>query len=559
MIKANQFKRSTRPYDVIIVGAGASGLNALHQFRKRGFNTMIIEAGDGVAGTWFWNRYPGLVVDIESVEYSYAFDDALQQEWQWSQRYAPQEELERYFNHVADRFGLREHILLNNLVEHANFDEAAEEWVFRTDKGGEYRAPVAVMATGLVSAPHIAKFDGMESFEGESLHTAYWPREGVDLKGKRVAVIGTGSSGVQVISTIASEVDQLTVFQRTPSFCVPLRNCEMPPDYFDDVRRNYSTWRHRERYHSFAGWVSVNFEMTDPVLESALDQTPEQREALYENRYQSGGLALYNVYPDVFTDQSANDTLAEFLRRKIAERIKDPELEKKLIPTGYPVLTRRLVAETNYYEVYSQDNVTLHDCREDPIERLTAKGIKTGRESYEFDVIVFATGFDALTGALKRIDIRGRDNVSIKSKFEGESRTVLGMMSAGFPNMFYLNGPGTPSSLFQPILLCDEQVEWIAELFESADRMGRTVIEPTNALEDKWVSHCDDMLNETLFTKANSWYVGANIDGKSPRGLLYFGGIGRYRQALEKCAESNYEGFLFSGEQRVKTTAAKNP
>lgn len=542
----SDFKLSDKPYDAIIVGAGASGLYALHHLRKRGYNAMIIEAAEGVGGTWFWHRYPGLVVDLESVEYSYAFDEQLQQDWNWSRRYSDHAELERYFNHVADRFSLRDSILLNNRVVHTVFDEAANEWVFKTDKGGEYRAPYAIMGTGLVSAPLKNEFEGMDNYQGTSLHTAEWPRNGVDLKGKRVAVIGTGSSGVQVISTIASEVEHLTVFQRTPSFCVPLRNCPMPEDYAQDVKRNYTEWRDHERFNSFGGFISVNYKRLEGIPDSAFEHSPEEREALYEEFYRSGGLCFYNLYPDILTNEKANATLAEFLRRKIRERINDPELERKLVPTTYPVLTRRLVAETNYYEVYKQDNVELHDCREDPIKCFSETGIETDHQSYDFDVIITATGYDALSGALKRMDIRGRNGAPIKEKFMTDSHTSMGMMTAGFPNMFYLNGPGSPASLFQPLLLVQDQMDWILDLLDHTRANGQSVVEPTIELENEWMDHCEEASKATLFHKVSSWYTGGNVKGKSNRGLLYLGGIKGYRGAMEKCKQSGYRGLKFS-------------
>ena len=543
MQQGSEFSLSDKPYDAIVIGAGASGLYALHHLGKRGYNAMIIEAGGGVAGTWYWNRYPGLRVDIESVEYSYAFDDELQQDWEWSERYAAQPELERYFNHVADRFNLRRRILLNNRVEHCEWNAAAGNWVLLTDAGRAFAAPVVIMATGLLSAPNKVTFDGMDDFEGTHIHTASWPREGVDLSGKRVAVIGTGSSGIQVIPMVAEDAGHLTVFQRTPNFAVPLNNCPMPQDYFRAVKSEYATWREKEKYGSFGGWASVNFKLIDQVFDHALDRTPEEREALYEDRWKSGGLAFYNVYPDIFSDKAANDTLAQFMRRKLRERIGDPELEAKLIPTDYPVLTRRLCGETNYYEAYKRENVTLLDCKADPIKRFTRSGIETQDNHYEFDLIISATGFDAMSGALMRIDICGRDGKSLQEHWSGDIRTGYGLMAAGFPNMFYISGPGSPAPFYQPMLFCEDQMDWVTDALSYVKKHGKHTIEPTAALEDQWVEECDRALRSTLFLETDSWYVGGNIEGKTHRGLIYFAGIHPYRKYILGCAARGYEGF----------------
>lgn len=541
------FEISDKPYDVIVVGAGASGLYALYHLRKRGYNAMIIEAGEGVAGTWYWNRYPGLRVDIESVEYSYAFDDDLQQQWEWTERYAAQDELERYFNHVADRFDLRRDILLGNRVETAAFDVGAGQWVMTTDKGNEIRARFAIMATGLLSAPNQPKFPGLADFKGLHAHTAKWPYGGIDFKDKKVAVIGTGSSGIQIIPFIAEDAAHLTVFQRTPSFAVPLNNCPMPQDYFREVKANYKAWRQREKYASFGGWASVNYTMIDQVHDLAMDQTPEAREAMYEDRWKSGGLAFYNVYPDIFAVKEANDTLAEFMRRKLSQRINDPALESKLIPTGYPVLTRRLCGETNYYEAYKRPNVTLLDSRADPIECFTASGIKTRDHSYDFDIIISATGYDAMSGALMRMDIRGKDDQTLQDHWShGDIRTAYGLMAQGFPNMFYISGPGSPAPFYQPMLFCEDQMDWITDALAYMDRQGCTQIEPTASLEQEWVEECDRALKSTLFLETPSWYVGGNIKDKPSRGLIYFAGIHPYREFILGCAANSYEGFAMN-------------
>jgi cyclohexanone monooxygenase len=539
----DEFVRSDQPYDAVVIGAGASGLYALYHLKKRGYNAMLIEAGNGVAGTWYWNRYPGLRVDIESVEYSYAFDDELQQDWEWTERYSAQPELEAYFNHVADRFDLRPSILLGNRLTKAAFDEGDSVWRLETDQGNQFEAQFCIMATGLLSAPKEVTFPGVEQFRGRTVQTARWPIEDVDYAGKRVAVVGTGSSGIQVVPVVAETAEHLYVYQRTPAYAVPLRNCVPPEGYFEDVKANYADWRHKEKYESFGGWISVNYQQVELTTASALEVSDEERLALYNDRWKSGGLALYNVYPDIFANHEANETLAEFIREKIRERIDDPELAEKMIP-DYPILTRRLSADTGYYEAFNRDNVTLVDVRADPIECFTPNGLRTqsGAE-HEVDIVIFATGFDAMSGALERIHIEGRDGKTLHEHWSNEIRTTFGIMAAGFPNMFYISGPGSPAPLYQPVLLCEDQMDWITDLMEHMSAQGKVAADSTWELEQSWVEECDRAVDATLFNKVPSWYVGRNIDGKSGRGLVYFGGIHPYREWIQKCASDDYAGL----------------
>ncbi|WP_170234947.1 flavin-containing monooxygenase [Croceicoccus sediminis] len=540
------------PLDTLIVGAGMAGLYALYHMRERGLSAVVWEAGDGVGGTWHWNRYPGCRVDIESVEYCYSFSDELQQEWEWTERYAAQPELLRYFNHVADRFDLRPSIALNTRVESAIFDEASGLWKVTSENGDVAFARFCIMATGFLSAPNQPQFKGMEDFEGEQYHTAFWPREGVDFSGKRVAIIGTGSTAVQAIPLLAQQASHLTVFQRTPPFAVPLRNCEMPREYLEKVRAEYPEWRRREREESFGGWVAVNFEYADLVTKSALEVSEEERLALYEDRWKSGGLAMYNIYPDTVADPEANATITSFLQEKIRARVDDPEIAELLTPKGYPALTKRLCCDTNYYETYNRDNVTLVDISQDAIDHISKKGVVVAGKEYEVDAIVFATGFDALSGALLRFDIRGRDGVQLKDHWSDGARTALGLMASGFPNMFLLDGPGSPCPLFQPILLSEDQVRWVGDCISYLDGEGRSTIEPTSGFEDDWLDLCSTALNATLFPQANSWYVGANIEGKGPVGLAYFGGINNYWDHCRTSADNGYAGFTLG----TKTASA---
>lgn len=544
-------------HDVIIVGAGFAGLYALHRLRGQGLDAIILEAGGGVGGTWYWNRYPGARVDIDSMEYSYSFSEELQQEWEWSERYAGQAELLRYLNHVADRFDLRRSIQFNSRVASAQFDGESDRWLFRTVDGARLTAQYCVMATGFLSAPNQPKFPGQDSFEGKQYHTAYWPEEGVDFTGQRVGIIGTGSSAIQSIPLIAQQARHLTVFQRTPAYAVPLRNCPMPKEYEQRVKSNYAEWRRMEREESFTGIVSCNFQPVPQVQQLAMDVSAEERQALYDDRWKSGGLALYNVYPDVFANPEANETLAEYMRAKIRERVTDPAIAELLSPTDYPVLMKRLCADTNYYETYNRDNVTLVDVRGAEIE-ITPTGVQVRGAEHALDSIIFATGFDALTGALTRIDLRGLDGRSLNDHWSDGARTALGLMVAGFPNLFMLNGPGSPCPLFQPILLAEEQSNWVGDWITHMEREGHTRIDATTDAEDQWVDRCTEVINSTLFPRAASWYMGANIPGKPRKGLVDFGGIGYYRQRCSELLPGGFPGFTLSSSARRSAGRARD-
>ncbi len=533
-------KKSTADFDVAIVGAGFSGLMALHHMRDLGFSARVFEAGSDVGGTWYWNHYPGLKVDVESVEYSLSISYLIEQEWTWSERYSGPEELCRYANFVADRLDLRRDIELNTRIDSTEFDENTGLWALTTNDGEELNARFVIMCTGQLNQPIKPEFKGLDSFEGQQYHSARWPKKGVDLSGQRVGVIGTGSSGVQIISTIASEVGELYVFHRTPGYCVPLRNCSMPEEYSIRVKANYEQWRAAERYQSVGGWVALNFEIGEQVTSSAFETTPQEREALFDERWARGGLGFYNVYPEVYTDLEANEYLSEYLRGKIRERIKDPKLAEILTPT-YPVLTKRLIAETNYYEVYERDNVELVDLREQGIDEITPKGIKVGDTEYELDSIVFATGFDALTGSLKAMDVRGRGGITFAEHWVDGARTHMGLMSAGFPNLFIINAAGSPAPLFQPLILGREQIQWVGRLMSRLAERNINCIEATTEAEDRWGGLCEEAVSATLFPMTDSWYLGKNVPGKSRTGLAYFGGMVNYRKFMTDAELNAYE------------------
>jgi cyclohexanone monooxygenase len=527
--------------DMVVVGAGFAGLYMTYKAQEAGLSVTCFEAGNGVGGTWYWNRYPGARVDIECVEYSYSFSKELEQEWQWSERYAAQPEIERYANHVAERFNLNEKIQFGTRVVSAIFDEVTRRWLVTTDQGDVVSAQYCIMATGLISAPVEPRFEGLESFRGEQFMTSRWPQEAPEFAGKRVAVIGTGSSGIQVISEVAKEADQLYVLQRTPSYTIPLQNRPVNAEQVANIKTNYESLRQLQ-YDSFAGFTLVHSELAPLPSQSALEVSPEERRAEYENRWASGGLSPYYAYTDSLLDETSNETLAEFAREKIRERVDDPELAEKLCP-DYQILTRRLSPETNYLEVFNQANVALVDLNERPIERFTASGIIVGGEELELDAVVFATGFDVMTGAMDRIDVRGRNDRTLKDRWSEGLTSYLGMMTNGFPNLFWVNGPHSP--FYNPILLAEYQGDFICRLFEELRTHNADTIEPDVDAERQYVQFTNDIGNMTLFPKSDNYYMGDNIEGKPRNVVFFFGGFPLYREQCEAGA-SGLGGFSFS-------------
>lgn len=523
-------------FDAVIVGAGFAGLYMLYRLRQLGLSVRVYEAGSGVGGTWFWNRYPGARCDIDSMNYSYSFSHELEQEWKWTERYATQPEILRYLNHVADRFGLCQDIQFRTRVNAAVFNEATNRWAIRTDDGAGVSARFLIMATGVLSAAKVLDFKGLETFQGKRYQTSRWPHERVGFTGQRVGVIGTGSSGIQVIPIIAEQADRLFVFQRTPSFSVPARNAPMDPIYESRMKASYAEYR-REARETRAGVVMA----VNP--KSALEVSPEEREREYEARWQQGGTGFLATFSDVMRRREANDTAAEFVRSQIRATVRDPAVAEALSPRGYPLGTRRICVDTDYYETFNRDNVTLVDVKTSPIEEITPRGLRTQSAEYELDSIVFATGFDAITGALSSIDIRGKSNESLKQKWADGPRTYLGIAVAGFPNLFTITGPGSPSVFSNAIVSIEQHVEWITGCITYLRERRIERIEATAEAEDRWVAHVKEVADGTLYPMANSWYIGANIPGK-PRVLLpYAGGVGAYRNKCEAVAAQDYEGF----------------
>ena len=521
-------------FDVIIVGAGFAGLNALHRIRGSGRSVVVLEGASGVGGTWYWNRYPGARVDIESLEYSYAFSEELQQEWEWPERYSEQPDVLRYLEWVADRLDLRRDIRFDTHVVSVVFDPATTRWTVTTDDGTTVCARHCVMAVGFLSATYWPDIPGFDRFRGQLVHTGAWPRDGVSLLERRVGVIGAGATTVQLVPRIAPETGHLTVFQRTPNWCFPMNNMPMPKDYERYVKSIYPEVRNHEYSNRGAGVVLVGFDVRLPANRSVFDVTPEEREQIYETMWADCALHVGGAFNDLMTNIEANDTLREFLERKIRSIVKDPATAELLIPKNHPPFTRRPCGEHGYYEAFNRDNVSLVDALNDPIVEITERGLRlqSGAE-HELDVLIAATGFDAGTGGLTRIDIRGRDGTSLKDHWAGGARTHLGMMSHGFPNLFFLNAVQSPSAFFSPPLLGDYQVCCILRMMNEVEAAGAAAIEPRADAEQAWVEHVNEVVNATLLPQANSWWMGANIPGKPRQVVAYAGGFPEYERRAE--------------------------
>ena len=537
-----------RELDAVVVGAGFAGLYMLHRLRGLGLSAVAFEAGADVGGTWYWNRYPGARCDVESMQYSYSFSEELQQEWRWTERFAPQPEILRYAGHVADRFDLRRDIGFGTRVTAATFDEATQRWRVETDRGDHVSAAFCIMATGCLSAGRAPAIAGIETFAGRSFHTGQWPHEGVDFSGQRVAVIGTGSSAIQAIPVIAGQAAQVAVFQRTPNFSVPARNAPLEPGYEQAWKSDYAERRRRAR--TLRSGIIYDF-----GEHPALAVPPEQRQREYEARWEGGGISLLSAYTDLLTSKEANDTAADFVRQRIRATVHDPAVAERLLPTNHPIGTKRICVDSGYYEAFNRANVTLVDLRATPIEAITPTGIRTTGADHPVDSIVYATGFDALTGALLRIDIRGRDGQALALKWAEGPRSYLGLMAAGFPNLFTITGPGSPSVLSNMIVSIEQHVDWIDGCLAHLRAHGAASLEPTAEAEQAWMSHVGEVAQATLYPQANSWYMGANIPGKPRVFMPYVGGVGAYRQKCDAVAANGYEGFRLEWRQGMASAA----
>ncbi len=527
--------------EVVVVGAGFAGLYLLHRLRGLGFSVRVLEAAEGLGGTWFWNRYPGARCDIQSIDYSYSFDPELDDQWEWSEKYAAQPEILRYLEFVATKHDLQKDIEFSTRVDAAVWNEAQSHWELRASTGETLTCRHYVMATGCLSVPKELDIEGVERFVGDVYFTSRWPHGGVDFTGKRVAVIGTGSSAIQSIPIIAKQADQLTVFQRTPNFSVPAHNGMVAADKVE--RRN----KDRSQYREDARWSSAGVPVTVAEL-SALMVSDEERHATYEAAWQrSGIMEVLGTYTDHIANPIANEYLAEFVRNKIRGVVNDPVIAEILCPKSFPIGTKRLCVDTGYYETYNRANVRLIDLQAQPITTITETGIEVNGETIDVDAVVFATGFDAMTGAMVSVDITGRNGRSLKEAWASGPMTYLGLMAAGFPNLFMVTGPGSPSVLSNMVVSIEQHVEWITDCLASLRDDEHCSIEPTVAAVDGWVQHVNDFADITLMPKANSWYMGANVSGKARVFLPYVGGVGRYRTVCDEVVERNYLGFTRSG------------
>lgn len=533
--------QAQRHHDAIVIGAGFSGLYALHKLRDGlGLDVAVLEKGSGIGGTWFWNRYPGARCDSESYYYSYSFSPELEQEWAWSERYPGDAEIRRYLTFVADRLDLHRDINLSTRVIGARFDETTNLWTVRTEGGPTFVARFLVSAVGCLSSANVPDIPGLKDFAGEWFHSGAWPHEGVDLTGKRVGQVGTGSTGIQLAAAIADEVAHLTVFQRTANYSVPARNAPLDPQFIAEVKSNYRAIREQAR----AATNGHPFEVRD---EGALDVSDEQRRALYEEAWKRGGLRFRATFRDVLTNPRSNETASQFIRGKIREVVRDRETAEKLVPSDHGFATKRPPIDTDYFEIFNRDNVALVDLRAEPIEEIVPAGIRTTERIYALDVIVFATGFDAFTGPLVALNIEGTGGRALKDEWRAGPISYLGIQTPGFPNLFMITGPGSPSVLSNMPVAIEQHVEWIARCIADMRKQGQERIEATEPAAQDWVAQVNKAANETLLPMASSsWYLGANVPGKPKVFIPYAGGMAHYAAICEDVASENYRGFALS-------------
>lgn len=531
--------------DILIVGAGFAGLRALHTFREQGFSVAVLERDEELGGVWNVNRYPGARCDVESFDYSYRFSKELEQDWRWSERYATQPEILEYIRHVADRFDLRRNIEFNTALKQSTYDSAKCRWKVEAEDGRAWDARFLLLAVGQLSTPKDTTYPGQDSFTGTVLYSARWPRNGVDYAGKRVAIIGTGSSGVQMTPVIAAQASQLTVFQRTANYSIPAANAPVSDEEDAEVKANYAARRDQAR-NSPSGLGFV------PDPRSAVDVPSEERDQAFEKGWNRLGFGFALVFKDILLNQASNDTASDFIRRKIAEQVEDPWTRDKLTPKGFPFGTRRPSVDGGYFRTFNRDNVRLVDISETPIQEFTPAGLRTSAEEFDFDIIIYATGFDAFTGSLLKPEIVGKGGVTLKQKWANGPVAQLGLGTNGFPNMFVIVGPGSPSLLANVLLSSEDQIDWLAELLVKARKEDIREIEATAEAERKWMDYVTERAKETLYMKTESFYNGAEIAGKPRVFMPYSGGVRHYRLQMERCAGAGYSGFEL---RRAKETA----
>jgi len=531
-------KNASSRYDVIVVGAGFGGMYALHQLRKLGYRVRVLEAADGVGGTWYWNRYPGARCDVESLEYSYSFDDQLQQDWEWPERFSAQPDIEKYANHVADRYDLRKDIEFNTRIESAEFDNDSALWTIQSKDGNTFIAKYLVLAVGNLSLPRVPNFKGLDQFKGRWFHTGQWPKEEVDFTGRTVGVIGTGSSGIQLIPIVAQQAKHLHVFQRTANYSVPAINRPLTPELAKAHKERYEQWREEAKQTPFgiAGHA--------PPEKLASEDSFEERQRLFEKKWNTGGnISFLYAYKDLLTDEGANEMACEFVHDKIRATVKDPAVAEMLVPNDHPIGTKRLCLDTNYYETYNRDNVTLVNVRKAPIEEITPDGLRTADGEFKVDDLIFATGYDAMTGAILDIDIRVKGGSALRDAWRDGPKTYLGVMVSGFPNMTIITGPGSPSVKTNMISAIEQHVDWITDLVKHVDQTKKAKFEAQPQAQETWVQHVNEVADSTLYPKANSWYTGANIPGKPRVFMPYVAGLDKYRKICDDVATKGYQGI----------------
>lgn len=537
--QAQDATQKPRTYDAVIVGAGFAGLYLVHLLRGRGLSVRCFEAADGVGGTWYWNRYPGARCDVESQEYSFSFDKELEREWRWTERYSGQKEILAYLDFVADRLDLRRNIAFSARVESALFDDSKKQWTVKASNGEVVIARFCVMATGCLSAAQMPNIPGRDSFKGEMYHTGQWPHHEVSFEGKRVGVIGTGSSGIQVIPQIAKRAQHLTVFQRTPNFSIPAWNKPLASEKIEEWNANRDAYRAKAK-------DSRSGILYQYATRSAFEVDEAERLQEYEARWARGGANFVHAFNDLFLDEKANETAANFVKEKIRSRVKNPQTAAALTPNDHPIGTKRICVDSDYYETYNRENVTLVDLRKEPMTGISPEGVVLDDRAVPLDMIVFATGFDAVTGALLRIDIRGRNGLTLKEAWQDGPKSYLGLAVSGFPNLFIVTGPGSPSITTNVVMAVEQHVEWIGRCLEKLQDKPDTLIEAERDAQEDWVQHVRDVAAGTLFPKAKSWYMGANIPGKPRVFLPYIGGLGNYTRLCDDVAEHNYRGFTIT-------------